>query len=110
MDFKAVFCYEEDVRANLTIENRVRLSVTGSYITACFRPLVLLLPSLLGVGFLQYGLPFFWRIGFPGSSSAGLGSHFLLLLTCMIFSLTVPTRDLSLQRFDWGTCFSTTGI
>ena len=32
-------------------------------------------------------------------------SHFLLRLTCIMTSLTVPTRDLSLPRFDQRICF-----
>ena len=36
-------------------------------------------------------------------------AHFLLRLTCMTVSLTVPTSALSLQRFDQRICFSTTG-
>ena len=36
-------------------------------------------------------------------------AHFLLRLTCMTVSLTVPTSALSLQRFDHRICFSTTG-
>ena len=35
---------------------------------------------------------------------------FLLMLTCMIVSLTFPTRDLSLHRFVQRISFSTTGI
>ena len=37
-------------------------------------------------------------------------SHFLLMLTCWIVSMTVPTSDVSLQRFDHRICFSTTGM
>lgn len=54
-------------------------------------------------------MPFFCRIGFLASSSRGLDAHFLLRLTCMTVSLTVPTSALSLQRFDHRICFSTTG-
>ena len=36
-------------------------------------------------------------------------AHFLLRLTCMTVSLTVPTSALSLQRFDQRIYFSTTG-
>ena len=40
----------------------------------------------------------------------GLDSHFLLRLTCVMTSLTVPRRASSLHRFDQRICFSTTGI
>ena len=56
------------------------------------------------------GFPFALKIGLPFSSSAGLESHFLLMLTCWIISLTVPRSDSSLQRFDHRICFSTTGM
>ena len=49
-------------------------------------------------------------LGFPSSSSTGLESHFLLRLTCVIVSFTVPRRASSLHRFDQRICFSTTGI
>ena len=49
-------------------------------------------------------------IGLPSSSSTGLDSHFLLRLTCVMTSLTVPRRASSLHRFDQRICFSTTGI
>ena len=39
-----------------------------------------------------------------------LDSHFLLRLTCVMTSLTVPRRASSLHRFDQSICFSTTGI
>lgn len=57
------------------------------------------------VGFLRTGLPFALKTGSPFSSSAGLESHFLLILTCCTVSLTVPTSDLSLQRFVHRICF-----
>ena len=37
-------------------------------------------------------------------------AHFLLMLTCITVSLTLPTRDLSLHRFVQRISFSTTGI
>ena len=56
------------------------------------------------------GLPFAVSMGLPCSSSAGLEIHFLLLLTCMMVSFTVPISDLSLQRLLQRICFSTTGM
>ena len=41
---------------------------------------------------MRTALPFFVRIGAPFSSRAGLESHFLLILTCVTRSLTVPTN------------------
>ena len=61
------------------------------------------------VRLLQNRLAVFCRTGFLDSSSRGLDAHFLLRLTCMTVSLTVPTSALSLQRFDHRICFSTTG-
>ena len=37
-------------------------------------------------------------MGAPCSSNAGLDNHFLLLLTCTIVSLTVPTSDFSIHQ------------
>ena len=54
--------------------------------------------------------PFALSMGFPFSSRTGLESHFLLRLTCVIVSFTVPRRASSLHRFDQRICFSTTGI
>ena len=61
------------------------------------------------VRLLQNRLAVFCRTGFLDSSSRGLDAHFLLRLTCMTVSLTVPTSALSLQRFDHRICFATTG-
>ena len=44
--------------------------------------------------FFRTGLPFFCRTGSPASSSRGLDAHFLLRLTCMTVSFTVPTLSL----------------
>ena len=43
------------------------------------------------------------------SSKTGLDAHFLLILTCMTVSFTLPINDLSLHRLDQRICFSTTG-
>ena len=63
----------------------------------------------------RYRVRGFWvadakTMGFPSSPSTGLDSHFLLRLTCVMISLTVPRRASSLHRFDQRICFSTTGI
>ena len=46
---------------------------------------------------------------FPSSSGAGLDSHFLLPLTCMTVSFTVPIRALSLQRLPIESAFPPRG-
>ena len=47
--------------------------------------------------------------GWPCSSVMGTIGHFLLWLTCMIVSRTVPRSAGSLHRLDHLICFSTTG-
>ena len=61
------------------------------------------------VRLLQDWLAVLLQHGLSGIVQQGLDAHFLLRLTCMTVSLTVPTSALSLQRFDQRICFSTTG-